>query len=115
MEYKTNYFFGANSGAGFYPLTDYVVDFANLNRVYLLKGGAGCGKSTFMKKVAAAAEAAGERVEYYRCSSDPDSLDAIKIPGRKAVIADATPPHGGAAVTLFRKIPRGRGRNRSGR
>ncbi|MBO7151913.1 MAG: hypothetical protein J6V77_03650 [Clostridia bacterium] len=43
------YFLGSNTHSGFAGFYDEVTD--NINRVYLLKGGAGTGKSSLMKKV----------------------------------------------------------------
>ena len=58
-----------------------------------LKGGQGVGKSSLMKRVAAVCEAAGHAVEYYHCSSDPDSLDGIAIPALGYAMMDGTAPH----------------------
>lgn len=89
---KVEFFLGANSGDGFYSLYD---EFAcsRGDRLYLIKGGPGCGKSTFMKKLAARAEALGYDVEYILCSGDPDSLDGVYLPALKLGFADATAPH----------------------
>lgn len=46
-----------------------------------------------MRRVAALAQEAGEPVEYILCSGDPDSLDAILLPGKKAALVDGTAPH----------------------
>ena len=62
-------------------------------QMYLIKGGPGCGKSTMLKRVAAAALAAGETVVRIHCSSDPDSLDGVLLEGRNAAVVDATAPH----------------------
>lgn len=93
MEPKVTFFLGANTPSGFYSLYDQMLDAAEARRVFLLKGGAGCGKSSLMKRVAAALEEAGQRVEYIRCSGDPDSLDAVIFSGLGAAIVDATAPH----------------------
>ncbi len=58
---------------------------------FLLKGGPGTGKSTLMKKVAAAFS--GEQVSVYHCASDPQSLDAVVLEERGVYVADATAPH----------------------
>lgn len=58
---------------------------------FYLKGGPGTGKSTLMKKVAAAFSE--ERVSVYACASDPRSLDAVVLEDRGVFIADATAPH----------------------
>lgn len=57
----------------------------------LLKGGPGTGKSTLMKKLAAAFP--DERVSVYHCASDPRSLDAVVFDERGVYVADATAPH----------------------
>ena len=92
-EPQVRYFLGANSPAGFYSLYDQLIDPAEADAVFILKGGPGCGKSTLMRRVAALAQEAGEPVEYILCSGDPDSLDAILLPGKKAALVDGTAPH----------------------
>ena len=51
------------------------------------------GKSTLMKQVAKKAEDAGEEVEQFFCSGDPESLDGVRLVKRGIVFADATSPH----------------------
>lgn len=45
---------------------------------FILKGGAGTGKSSLMKKIAAEFEPTEDVTRFY-CSSDPASLDAIVL------------------------------------
>ncbi|MBQ7779709.1 MAG: hypothetical protein IJ404_04360 [Clostridia bacterium] len=85
------YFIGANTSAGFINYGDDI--FANLKKLYVIKGGPGTGKSTFMKKIAEKAEEKGHDVEYYYCSSDPSSLDGVVIPSLGIGVTDGTPPH----------------------
>ena len=59
----------------------------------MIKGGPGCGKSSFMKMLGSAAEKAGLSVEYAVCSGDPGSLDGIYIPELKTAYTDGTAPH----------------------
>ena len=85
---QRTYFLGGASPSGFRT------DFWNAHRSdygYYLKGGPGTGKSTLMKKVAAAFS--GERVSCWHCASDPQSLDAVVLEDRGVFIADATAPH----------------------
>ena len=95
-EHKTDggtvLFAAANSGRGFANFYDSVFGREEITRRYLIKGGPGTGKSTLMRRVAAEAERRRLGVEYYKCSSDPDSLDAVVIGGKVAII-DATAPH----------------------
>lgn len=88
-----SYFLGANSPKGFYSLYDELIHREEAKGIYILKGGPGCGKSTFMKRVAAAAQAAGQPAEQIFCSGDPDSLDALVLPGLGAALVDGTAPH----------------------
>ena len=68
------FFLGANSEEGFFSHYDQLLG-GRLDDLMILKGGPGCGKSTFMRRVGAAMERAGERIVYINCSGDPDSLD----------------------------------------
>lgn len=92
-EPQVRFYLGANAPTGFYSLYDQLIDPAEAENILILKGGAGCGKSTLMKQVAQRAEEQGLQVEYIPCSGDPDSLDAIVLPERKAAIVDGTAPH----------------------
>jgi hypothetical protein len=85
------YFIGANTSRGFINYGDEI--FEDLRKLYVIKGGPGTGKSTFMKRFASKAEEKGYNVEYYYCSSDPSSLDGVVVPELRIGIADGTPPH----------------------
>lgn len=87
------YFLGANSPRGFYSLYDQLIPIEDARSVYILKGGAGCGKSTLMNQVAQAAEGANIPVEYILCSGDPASLDAVVLPTVQIALVDGTAPH----------------------
>lgn len=97
-EPQVRFYLGANSPAGFYSLYDQLIDPAQAADILILKGGPGCGKSTLMKRVARQAEERGLDVEYIPCSGDPESLDAIVLPQKKAAIVDGTAPHGTAPL-----------------
>ena len=85
-------FAAANSGRGFVSFYDRIFGREQIKRRYIIKGGPGTGKSSFMREVARYAEEQGMAVEYYRCSSDPDSLDGIVLDERIAML-DGTAPH----------------------
>ncbi len=89
----TRYFLGANSAQGFYSLYDGFANPEDGAFLYVIKGGPGCGKSSFMKRIGAHADCAGLDVEYIHCSGDPDSLDAVYIPELGIAYADGTAPH----------------------
>ena len=91
-ELNAEFFAAANSGNGFVSFYDKIFDSDKIVRRYLIKGGPGTGKSTFMRRIATALQSRGLSVRYYRCSSDPSSLDGIIIDGKIAVI-DSTAPH----------------------
>ena len=67
------YFLGANTAKGFFSVYEDFCKPDSGNFLYVIKGGPGCGKSSFMKKIGKAAEDAGLDVEYVLCSADPDS------------------------------------------
>jgi len=88
----SDYFLGANSRYGFFSLYDELKSDPD-SFLYVIKGSPGSGKSTFLKKIANAAEEAGAEVERIHCSSDPYSLDAVIIPDLHLIYADGTYPH----------------------
>lgn len=88
-----SYYLGGNTADGFYSLYDSFVDLDGGDFLWVIKGGAGCGKSGFMRMIASAAERKGLAVEYVLCSGDPDSLDGIYIPALKTAYMDGTAPH----------------------
>ncbi len=87
------FFLGSNSAYGFYSCYEHLVQPEDGDFLWVIKGGAGCGKSTFMKKIAAEAEKQGFSVEYIFCSGDPDSLDGIYVPELRTAYTDGTAPH----------------------
>jgi len=86
------YFAGANTGTGFCSSYADIAAEESLERLYIIKGSAGCGKSTLMKKIATSAEHNGHSASRYLCGSDTESLDAVVLDGRIAIL-DGTPPH----------------------
>lgn len=88
--FEEKYFCAVNSGAGFVSYYNELIKKAE--RVFIIKGGPGTGKSSFMRKIAESAKRVGKRVVSFYCSSDPESLDAILIDG-KILFLDGTAPH----------------------
>jgi len=86
-----NYFTCANSSKGFVNLFD--SNIRDLDRLYILKGGPGTGKSSLMKHIAQEWNERGLEVELIHCSSDRNSLDGIIIPRMRLGIVDGTAPH----------------------
>ncbi len=91
MNYDT--LIAANTAKGFFSYFDEFLNQPDIKNAYLIKGGPGCGKSTFMKKVSNHCKALELDIENIHCSSDHDSLDAIRICEKGIVIIDATNPH----------------------
>lgn len=91
--FNLKYFLAANSCEGFCSYFDksYLPD--GEWRVFIIKGGPGTGKSSFMKYFALKAEEKGYKTVLCPCSSDPNSLDGVILPEKKLVILDGTPPH----------------------
>lgn len=87
------YFASSNSGEGFKNYYNEV--FGRVQRIFVIKGGPGTGKSRFMRDVAKYAESRGWESENYYCSSDPASLDGVILTreGQCVGVIDGTPPH----------------------
>lgn len=91
--HKLQYLLGGNTADGFYSLYNSFPPADGCCFLWIIKGGPGCGKSSFMKMIGAAAERAGYDVEYVICSGDPGSLDGVYIPRLKVAYMDGTAPH----------------------
>lgn len=88
------YFAASNSKDGFHSYYREVFDRPEIDRVFIVKGGPGTGKSRFLRDVAEAGEAHGYGTEYIYCSSDPLSLDGIILRGDvTTAFLDGTAPH----------------------
>ena len=89
---EKGYFAAANTTGGF--VSYYNDTFRGCDRIYVIKGGSGTGKSRFMRAVAEYVKRLPEcqSVEYFYCSFDPNSLDGIII-NEKTAIIDGTAPH----------------------
>lgn len=87
------YFLGANTSDGF--CGEFHTNFNNEDgwKVYILKGGAGTGKSTLLKKAAQKLKEKGEKVTVCPCSADYNSLDAVIAQNKRLIILDGTAPH----------------------
>jgi len=95
------FFMGASTPGGFVSYTDELYEKNGEWRAFLIKGGAGTGKSSLMHKVLEHMKQRGVEGVSILCSSDPKSLDGVIFPSVKACIVDATAPH--AWVHMHRK------------
>ncbi len=89
------YFAAANGYGGFRSYFPEIFKADDYNRIFVLKGGPGTGKSSFMRRLGADFLTLGCDIEEIYCSSDPASLDGIIIKnGTKCIAAiDGTAPH----------------------
>jgi DNA replication protein DnaC len=83
---------GNNTPLGFYSFYDYILP-KDSTRVFVIKGGPGVGKSTFMSAIAEDMAQRGFDIEVHHCSSDNNSIDGIVFPEIKIGILDGTWPH----------------------
>ena len=92
---KRNIFLGANTRFGFKSLYETLLtDYDNYNvTVYILKGGPGTGKSTFIKKVVSLLTSLGCDMDVIHCSGDPTSLDGVISNEGGIAVVDGTSPH----------------------
>ncbi len=97
MSVGYSFFAGANSENGFVSFYDSIDSDVENTAVFSIIGGPGTGKSSLIKKLCGLSEKYGYTCEKYFCSSDPGSLDAIRLVSAdarcKIVICDATAPH----------------------
>lgn len=86
-------FLAANSAEGFVsyfkecykPFDDF--------KAYIIKGGPGTGKSSFMRKILKEASERKISADEVYCASDPSSLDGVILKDIKTVFLDGTAPH----------------------
>lgn len=83
---------GGNTSQGFKSFYDYIIR-PDAARIFVLKGGPGVGKSSFMRKVANDLAEMGFDLEFMCCSSDNGSLDGVVIPALDVAMIDGTAPH----------------------
>ncbi|NLK21122.1 MAG: ATPase [Epulopiscium sp.] len=84
---------GGNTTRGFVSFYDNILFQEEANRIIVIKGGPGVGKSFFMKKISDSFLNLGYHLEHHHCSSDSNSLDGIVIPDIKIAFLDGTAPH----------------------
>ena len=85
-----NIYPGGNTSQGFYSFYENVL--SGLDRVFILKGGPGTGKSSMSRKLGEYYQNEGFDITYLHCSSDNDSLDGVIIDNKVAIV-DGTSPH----------------------
>ncbi|PZE20386.1 PRK06851 family protein [Paenibacillus xerothermodurans] len=96
MSSTRNYFALGHTARGFHSL--YGSAFHETQRLYILEGGYGAGKSHWMHKLATAVQERGEPVELFHSPLNPGSVDGIIINGGKTGVVDGS-AYRGAAIT----------------
>lgn len=86
-----NFYAGGNTAKGFSSLFESSLQ--HLERLYILKGGPGTGKSTLIRAVGDDLARRGFEIWLIHCASDNDSLDGVIIPELEVGIVDGTAPH----------------------
>ena len=94
MNLTKHYFPGGNTCKGFVNFFDGIIaPWVDNKRIFVLKGGPGVGKNTFMNLFSKRAREKGYAVEHFHCASDTNSLDAVHIPSIGITMLDGTAPH----------------------
>lgn len=83
---------GAVTSQGFFSYYNHIIQ-SDAEHIFVIKGGPGVGKSTFMKKIGESMLERGYDIEYHCCSSDNGSIDGIVIPKLGVALMDGTAPH----------------------
>ena len=83
---------GSNSAYGFYSFYDQIIE-DDATRIFVIKGGPGVGKSTFMSNIARELTERGCDAEFHCCSADSKSLDGIVFPQLRIACIDGNAPH----------------------
>lgn len=83
--------FGTNTKDGIVNVVPELIE--SVSKAYFIKGRAGTGKSTFMKKLADSCKEQGYKTEMYHCSFDSNSIDMVLVRELDFCIFDATDPH----------------------
>lgn len=91
MSIRKCYLVSANTSEGFVSFYSSMIK--QMERVYVLKGGPGSGKSTFIKRTGEELLEFGYDVDFLYCSFDADSVDGIIIHDIDTAIVDGTAPN----------------------
>lgn len=91
---ERKYFGAANGYSGFRSNFKSIFNPDTLDKLFIIKGGPGTGKSTLMRRIKENFKESADVITIL-CSSDPDSLDGLLISkdGITVGIADGTSPH----------------------
>ncbi len=82
---------GGNTSKGFHSFYDQIIP-VDAERIFVLKGGPGVGKSSFMRTIGEEFVNLGYDIELLYCSSDNRSLDGLVIKKANVALIDGTAP-----------------------
>ncbi|MED0675935.1 PRK06851 family protein [Aneurinibacillus thermoaerophilus] len=85
-----NIYAAGNTARGYYHFYESVLQ--NLERLFILQGGPGTGKSSLIKAIGEEMMERGYEIEWIHCPSDNHSVDGVIIAGLKVGIVDGTAP-----------------------
>lgn len=91
MGKKSCYFVTANTSSGFVSFFDDVIK--QSERVYIIKGGPGSGKSTFTKRIGEDLLSVGMDVDFIYSPEDRNSIEGIYMKDISVAIINGTYPH----------------------
>jgi Cdc6-like AAA superfamily ATPase len=91
MGKKSCYFVTANTSSGFVSFFDDVIK--QSERVYIIKGGPGSGKSTFIKRIGEDLLSVGMSVDFIYSPEDRNSIEGIYVKDIRVAIINGTYPH----------------------
>jgi hypothetical protein len=83
-------FTSSNTANGFYTFIPELIE--GLKKVYILKGPAGSGKSTFIRAVGQAMSELGYEVEFWISAIEPVNPDGVFIPQLKVAVINGSLP-----------------------
>ncbi|MFC4599802.1 PRK06851 family protein [Cohnella hongkongensis] len=86
-----DFYAGGNTARGYASLLHSSLQ--GLERLYVLRGGAGLGKACGLRSIGDRLAAAGDEIWRISCASDPNALDGLVVPGLRLGIVDGTTPN----------------------
>jgi len=86
-----SYYAGGNTAKGFHSLFEEVLK--DLQKIFILQGGPGTGKSTLMKKIGEYWAEKNYQIEYLHCPLDNSSVDGVIIVELQVGIVNGTSPY----------------------
>ncbi|ADL07929.1 PRK06851 family protein [Thermosediminibacter oceani] len=94
MEGRIKRFFpGGSTCRGYVSFFDHILPWAQASKIFVIKGGPGVGKSTFIREIGERISKRGIDIEFLHCSADSGSLDGVVIPRYGIALIDGTAPH----------------------